>query len=279
MPGTTKRVILDASFVRGTASDSRQLLVLADRGYRMVISDTLVWELLTASGANGNTVGLAALRKLHPIAEVAEMYEHTGIMIKQELETGRPFGNPTKTVPGGIASLLDKILNGPCENRKSIIEETVQSRECNTTDAIFGGLPSCAQWLEGLYEQILNLPIKDSGVAEKCRPVVNCPAFIHSLLNGEPSLEAVTPDWMTWHAVKSYLALVCDYVRQGETDFAEIQAKARKKWVNRMHDLDYLILLNWADAIASNETAGEQYAYRTWMYGNEKHIVTGDDCQ
>ena len=49
--------------------------------------------------------------------------------------------------------------------------------------------------------------------------------------------------------------------------------KAKKKAVNSKHDLDYLVSLSFADAIASNETRGMMSYLCRWMFGDTRQFI------
>ena len=58
--------------------------------------------------------------------------------------------------------------------------------------------------------------------------------------------------------------MLCDCQRRDK-----IPEKGLKRLNNLKHDLDYLVSLAFADAIASCETKGEMSYYRLWMFGDD----------
>ncbi len=90
-------------------------------------------------------------------------------------------------------------------------------------------------------------------------------------------LDRLDETWVAWHHAKAFLAILCDYLRQGKPSFESLGREALKRWVNRKHDLDYLISLAYADAIATNETTGEMAHYCRWMYGSTRRCIAVAD--
>jgi hypothetical protein len=56
-------------------------------------------------------------------------------------------------------------------------------------------------------------------------------------------LDRLDATWAAWHHAKAFLAILGDYFRQGKPLFEALGREARKRWVNRKHDLDYLVSL------------------------------------
>ena len=158
------------------------------------------------------------------------------------------------------------------------VEKTRRQRETDTLDALFYGFPALEGWICGLGQVIRDKPLLAPKVEGACQHIVNCDEAIRTLAPSDVSPQ-LDGNWVTWHVARSTLVLFCDYVRQGTTNTADMTCKTRKRWVNRKHDLDYLICLQWADAIASQETAGEMAIYRNWLYGDAKPMVCMDTLE
>lgn len=264
------KVIIDASFLRGAKADGSQLLALVGQDYLLVVMDALLFELLSTDRPE---IGRAAVMKLGHVVDHLEVWEHVGVMLNTEITTQQPYGSPSSSdLTERVRAFVRQGASCEAESLRRAVNETRGQREGCTLDTLFNSFPAVGSWICGLSDKIRNRPLDDPEVTKWCREVVNSRDIIMKF-----ATQVAGPDvgeaWIAYHVAKSYLAMFCDHVRQGATCTADIQGKARKRWVNRKHDLDYLICLAFADALASNESAGEQNAYRLWMYGDSKPLI------
>ncbi len=272
---TNPRIIIDASYIRGASSDGAPFRAICKQGGRIVLIDTLIYELCSTDDTNQWP---ASIDKLKAGVDAIELWEHTSPMYKVELEENQPYGNPlhcerTRRIQTMIADNSQYQTADMEKRMKSYVEE----RESNGIVTLFQDF---ANW------QLPAEEIKGKAgdkVVQFCYNVVNHPDVIRSraigaikqiakkegldvLLNPED----VDDTWIIWHFGKSLLALLCDSQRQGEATFKEISEKFKKCLINTQHDLDYLVSLAFADAIASRETTGAMSYYRKWMFGDSK---------
>jgi len=86
-----KRVILDASFVRGCPTDGTWLTELAKRFDRLIVIDTLGYELCSTDNLQQWP---AALRKFQPVKENIDVWVHTSTMLKFESKKRMAYQDP-----------------------------------------------------------------------------------------------------------------------------------------------------------------------------------------
>ena len=264
------RIIIDASYIRGMKKDGAPLRTMSEQGGRIVITDTLGYELYSTSDHNQWP---ATKRKLMECRDAIEVWEHVSEMCKVELKENRPYGDPlhierTKRMRAMLA-------NNPQYNPNVSLPQ----RESPAIPELFKNFAKLNNEFEEITEKIKGKAPHDKEVVQTCYELVNDPDSIRSIIKVIKSVvnkdmdvslnpNDVDKTWAIWHFSKSILTLFCDCLRQGEDAFREIFEKRKKRLNNIIRDLDYLILLAFADAIASRETKGELFYYRRWMFGD-----------
>ena len=265
------RIIIDASYIRGMKQDGAPLRAVSKQGGRIVITDTLLFELFSTS--NGNQWN-ASKRKLMECQDAIEVWEHVSEMYRVELEENRPYGNP-------FQKMLAEDLQYKPSGLDEIIEKAIQEREGPDIPKLFQNLSELSEEPEfkGIREKIKDKAPHEKEVVQTCYGLINDPSNIRSMIkvirdvtrnDRTVSLnpQDVNEKWVLWHFSKSLLTVFCDCLRQGKNAFGKLSKGHRKRLINVKHDLEYLILLAFADAIASRETKGELFYYRRWMFGD-----------
>lgn len=161
------------------------------------------------------------------------------------------------------------------------IEEERRKRENNSILKLFQEFVRYQTFSEEITREINNKSFRDKEVIQFYYNFINNPDNIRSSLKailqylddvGETWVilnpNDVDKTWTIWHLTKSLLAMLCDCQRRDEYAFDKIAEKGLKRLNNLKHDLDYLVSLAFADAIASRETTGEMSYYRRWMFGD-----------
>ena len=273
------RIIIDASYIRGMKQDGTPLRTIREQGGRIVITDTLLFELFSTS--NGNQWN-ASKRKLMECQDAIEVWEHVSKMCRVELEENRPYGNPFHIE--GTKRFQKMLAEDPQyepNNRDEIIEETSQEREGSDIPKLFQYFSELSEepGFKEIGAKIKGKAPHDKEVVQTCYGLINDPSNIRSVIkvissvvknDGTVSLnpQDVNEKWVLWHFSKSLLTVVCDCLRLGKSTFGKLSKGHRKRLINVKHDLDYLILLGFADAIASRKTKEELFYYRRWMFGD-----------
>ena len=272
---TNPRIIIDASYIRSASRDGAPFRAMCEQGGRIVLIDTLIYELCSTKNTNQWP---ASIDKLKAGVDAIELWEHTSPMYKVELEENQPYGNPLHCErTRRIQTMIADNSQYQTADMEKLMKSYVEERESNGIVTLFQDF---ANW------QLPAEKIKGKAgdkVVQSCYDVVNHQDVIQSTAIGAIKQiakkegldvllnpEDVDDTWIIWHFGKSLLALLCDSQRQGEATFKEISEKFKKRLINTQHDLDYLVSLAFADAIASRETTGAMSYYRKWMFGDAK---------
>ena len=271
------RIIIDASYIRGMSKDGAPLRTMSEQGGRIVITDTLSYELITSD----RNQWPAAKSRLTACQDAIEVWEHVSEMCRVELKKNRPYGNPlhcdrTKRLRFELANDLQY----EPDDLGEIIDKVRQEREGPNIPELFRNFARRnKEFGEEITAKIKGKAPHDKEVVQTCFSAINDPKSIRSMVDIVRSVmkddmdvllnpKDVNEKWVIWHYGKSLLTIFCDCGRQGENVFKEISKNHEKRLYNITHDLDYLTLLAFAHAIASSETKGEQSYYRRWMFGD-----------
>ena len=264
---TNPRIIIDASYIRGMKKDGVPLRTICEQGGRIVITDTLVRELIKANSNQWS----AAMSRLVECRNAIEVWAHVSEMYRVELRENHPYGDPlhkerTRRLREMLANNLQHSIPPPEQESSAILELFQNFAERNNE-------------VEEITTKIKDKEPHDKEVVQTCYSVINNPDNIRSMIkvirsvvedDMDVSLDPnyVDKTWAIWHFSKSLLTVFCDCLRQGEHAFREISEKREERLNNLIYDLDYLILLAFADAIASRKTKGELFYYRRWIFGD-----------
>ena len=271
------RIIIDASYIHGMQKDGAPLRTICEQGGRIVITDTLVYERLTSCPNQWPETK----SRLVACRDAIEVWEHVSEMCKVELKKNRPYGDPLHhDRTEGLRSELANDLQYEPDNLKEIIEKARREREGSNVPELFRNFANLnEEFKEEITAKIKDRTPHDKEVVQTCYDAINDPKSIRSMVDIIRSVmkndmdillnpKDVNEKWIIWHYGKSLLTIFCDCGRRGENAFRKISERYKKRLYNIKHDLDYLTLLAFADAIASRETKGEQYYYRRWMFGD-----------
>lgn len=274
---TNPRIIIDASYIRSASSDGAPFRAICEQGGRIVLIDTLIYELCSTDDTNQWHTSINTLKAG---VDAIEVWEHISPMCRFELKKNRRYGAPLHDEK--TRRIQEMIANNPQyqpADMEKLMKSYVEERESNGIVTLFQDF---ANW-QLPSEEIKGKAGDEEEVVQFCYNVVNHSDVIRSTAIGaikqirqkeglDVSLnpDGVDDTWIIWHFGKSLLALLCDSQRQGGATFKEISEKFKKRLINTQHDLDYLVSLAFADAIASCETKGAMSYYRRWMFGDSK---------
>ena len=261
---TNPRIIIDKSYIQGMHRDGAPFRYMCEQGGRIVLIDTLAYELCsTANSAQWP----ASKCKLTACSDAIEVWAHVSEMLKVEIEQNRPYGGPlhderTKRMRQMIA---DNPEWEPVD-LKAIIEHESQKREGKGILEQWKAFTDCEILDQEIAKEIKNKPGNDKEVVQICYNIVNDPDKIRlAMKEFVTNPNDVDKTWAIWHFCKSLLAMSCDRQRR--------DSPFEKGLANTKHDLDYLVSLAFADAIASGETQGEMSYYRQWMFGDDSKTI------
>lgn len=271
------RIIIDASYIRGMKKDGAPLRTISKQGGRIVVTETLVRELITSDRNRWPE----EKQKLVACWDAIELWKHVSELYRFELKENRSCGDPLHIE--GTERLRSDLANNPGDEPDSLEDVRKELKEHKKHESriiskLFEGLSELDRDIGGkIRPQIINKSPHDNEVVQACYNVINDPDTIRSMIEEIIKVDDevdvtlnpqdVDKTWAIWHFSKSLLTVFCDCLRRGE-DFRKPSEKQKERLYNKIYDLDYLILLTFADAIASRETKGELFYYRRWMFGD-----------
>lgn len=274
---TNPRIIIDANYIRGMKEDGAPFHAMREQGGRIVITDTLVYELCTSD----RNQWPAAKRRLAAYRDAIEVWKHVYEMCRFELKKNCPYGDPLhRGRTERLRSELANDLQYEPDDMEEIIDKARQEREGPNTPELFRNFAKLnKEFGEKITAKIKDRSPRDKEVVQACYFAINDPKIIRSMIDVVRSVtksdmavsldtKDVNEKWIIWHYCKSLLTVFCDCGRRGENAFKEISESYKKRLYNITYDLDYLVLLAFADAIASGETKGELSYYSRWMFGD-----------
>lgn len=275
---TGRRIIIDSSFIRSSRADGSTLRRLVDRDTRLVLIDNLVYELCST---DNRVQWPASQRKLIPCVDAIECWEHSGVMLKAEAEEGQPYSDPLREET--TQAMRQLLRSGSTYSPDDLADTTRQAREQResaSVPALFRACEGCASYVPELARALRHR--RAAEVGSTCFAFVSDPAIIRRWMRDGTNpcpfpVDLVDQKWLAWYHYQAILAFLCEYLRQDSPRFEDLLPEAQHRWINRKHDLDYLISLSRADGLATNETTGEMYHFCLWMYGETKALISPRD--
>ena len=269
------RIIIDASYIRRMDKYKAQSCfgAMCEQGGRIVIIDTLVRELLFT---DDRRQWPASQIKLKTYLESIEVWEHVPIMWGSEIKKSHPYGDPLHC---DNTQKIRQILRENTPHMTNNSDQDQENKESNGIIKLFKGLVG-AQEFEQFAKEIKRESGNKDKLMEFCYNFVNNPCNIRlaiDIILSEAKIgSSLNPQnandtWVIWHFGKSLLALLCDTQRKDEGSF-NISEDLEEHLINTGYDLDYLVSLAFADAIASHDKR-EMSDYRQWMFGDTKPLI------
>lgn len=263
------RIIIDASYIRGMGKNKAQSCfgTMCERGGRIVIIDTLLRELFSSNQWPASQI------KLRTCEDYIEVWEHIFDMLRYELKQKKPYGDPLDEKTQEIRQIIFR--SGPL----SISDDGQENEISKGITKLFEGLVG-TQEFEQFAKEIKRVSGNRDKLMKFCYDFVNNPCNIRiaidttlseSKMGSSLNSQDVNDTWVIWHFGKSLLALFCDTQRKDEGSFY-ISECFKEHLVNTSYDLDYLISLAFADAIASHDKR-EMSDFRQWMFGDTKPLI------
>ncbi len=270
-------VILDKNFVQGDSANARGLKLLVEQGYRLAVTDTLIYE--SFSDEKRPQIWQSVKNKLAQVAEYVDFWRHGPELARHEILTKRPVDGPLDSeFTVRFRSWLKASDSQLRPDWKPTLEKARFEREVHNPSKI----PAMAHvYLESMApraEKVFGRQLSQQEIGTLIG--ARSPQLTKRILHGytEPdagllyfpeALEVVNDAWFLMHQARMFLAQIGVYIwKYGRTSFTG------KKLANTKFDLEYLVLLKYADAIASNETSGDLALLRRWLYGEAKPQIT-----
>jgi hypothetical protein len=275
-------VILDKNFLQKEDRSTPRLRALALAGCEFVLTDTLIYEI--CSDERLPNLWPSVQWKLNPFADRLHLWFHTAELVRQEVAQNGPISGPedadaTRHLREWFRS--DSVFVP--RNLKDIVESASQQREVDSMEKVspmaraVGRLISNAitndesrnatkNDFAGWFAEHFNDRSLTQWMLRACNGNADSPE------NHIPDAEnRITPDWFAFHNARVTLALIGIFlVKYG------LAEEPGRKFPNTKLDTDYLALLHYADALASDETSGDMADMCRWLYGSIKKCISSE---
>ncbi|MCX7590096.1 MAG: hypothetical protein N2255_00560 [Kiritimatiellae bacterium] len=134
MATSSRKIILDKSFLQAESKDCSRLRALRQCGCSFILTDTLVYELCTGSS---DSMWAEAQRKLFYFADTIEVWRHTEELLRDELAAKAPVGHPfDKELTDRTRYWLSKRTEQVPTDLRSQAEAARQQREVDSVEAL-----------------------------------------------------------------------------------------------------------------------------------------------
>ncbi len=280
----TKRplVILDKNFLQKEDASTPRLRALALAGCDFILTDTLLYEL--CSDSHLPQLWPSIQRKLFRFVDRIHLWFHTAELLRREIAQNGPINGPEGA--DATRRLREWFRSGSVfvpSNLKETVESAYQQREVDSMEKVAPMARAVGDMIaDSLTKVTKRNATKDDlgGWIENnfnderlIRWVLRaCYGNVKSPENHIPNAESrITPDWFAFPNARVTLALIGIFlVKYGLSELPG------RKFPNTKLDTDYLALLHYADALASDETSGDMAQMCGWLYGSTKKCISSD---
>jgi len=273
------KVILDKSFLQAESRDSRRLHLLRGAGAVFILADTLIYELCSDANA---AQWPAVQRKLFPFADHIEVWQHVGDLLKSEVQNQKPVQSLLDE--SVTTSIRERFRSGQTyvpKNLPAIVKPVVQEREFDNVNVLIGECRELCR-VDPAYAKRAkkNGPFERAMIAD----LVGRKEFLQYVISrdhgkvNDPELyikgaeHGLSADWFAFHHAKSLLALYGVFLLK-----FGLANQPGKDFRHTKLDSDYVALLHYADALATNETSGSLADMCRWNYGANKTVFSTSD--
>lgn len=271
----TWKIILDKSFIQAESADGRRVLALRKKGAVFVMTDTLIYELCTDERL---TIWPSVQKKLFRVADAIEVWHHTSYLLKREIETHAPVAEPVDLqATEGVREWFKGGQVYVPANLEELKKSHEQFREKESVDAL---ISDCRRFCEDRPEQIEKLHGNRAGVES----IVRMKEWLrHQIIKEHGNSddlkqyirgaeESLGPEWFAYHFQRGVLALYGVFILK-----YGLQNQPGKDFVHTKLDSDYMTLLHYADALATNETSGSLSDMCRWVHGDTRVVFSTHD--
>lgn len=167
------------------------------------------------------------------------------------------------------------------DDLRGIAETARQQREVDSVDALIRLCRTFCQICVDPYAQIRRDLGQGKNLDAQTDDLVNQERMIKLWIqraHGNPEAadiyingaeKGLGPEWFAYHHARSSLALWCVFMQKyGEKDVPG------KEFRNTKLEADYVALLHYADALATNETSGSMADMCSWLYSGSKKVFS-----
>ena len=275
--GTQPLVILDKNFLQAEDESTPRLRALARCGCEFVLIDTLIYEL--CSDDHIPTLWQSVQKKLFPFADRLHLWFHTSELLRREVAANKPVVGPEDEF--ATQNLRDWFQSERVcvpTNLKKIVEEARQQREVDSMETVAPMARAVGKMIADSGRSVGVQQFSKNDLAGHIRDNMTDDRPIRWALracygNSEltenyiPDAEnRVNASWFAFHDVRATLALIGVFLKK----YGLSADTPGKKFPNTKLDMDYLVVLHYADALASDETSGDMAEMCEWLYGSSK---------
>lgn len=275
------KVILDKCFIQAEGQDCPRLKALHRAGAIFVLADTLIYELCTDER---KTFWPSVQRKLFHFADSIEVWDHIGPLLYREIRDQHPLTDPvnhglTQQVRDWFRSGVEHV---PHDLQKMAADYQKEREQRNVCALIIECRSFCTNNLQMTQEVQRDKKLGAQRVADLVgdaqRLTDNIRKNHGNAMDSELHIQGADmglgPEWFAHHLQKGILALYGVFMlKYGLTN------KPGKDFRNTKLDSDYAVLLHYADALATNETAGSLSDMCKWMYGKSRMRLSTQDVR
>ena len=167
------------------------------------------------------------------------------------------------------------------DNMQETMKQLQQQREVDSIESLSSMARSFGEMIAQQWRSVGNQEPTEGDLAGFVKDNFNDERLIRWMIracygnsesreNHIPCAETrVTPEWFAFHNARAMLALIGAFLQKyGLTE------EPGKKFPNTKLDIDYLVLLHYADALASDETSGDMFEMCNRLYGTTKKRIS-----
>jgi hypothetical protein len=275
-------VILDKNFLQKEDRSTPRLRALALTGCEFVLTDTLIYEI--CSDSRLSQLWPSIQKKLFPFVDRLHLWFHTAELLRREVAENGPINGPEDA--DATHRLRDWFRSASVfvpSNMKEIVDSAYQQREVDSMEKVAPMARAVGAMIADSFTKVTERNATKDDLGAWIQANFNderligwvlraCYGNANSPENHIPDADCrITSDWFAFHNARVNLALIGIFlVKYGLSD------SPGRKFSNTKLDTDYLALLHYADAIATDETAGDMAEMCRWLYGTTKKCISSD---
>ncbi|MEQ1934916.1 MAG: DUF2934 domain-containing protein [Fimbriimonadaceae bacterium] len=266
---------MDKSFIQAESANAKRILAIRKTGAVFVLTDTLIYELCTDSKS---AIWPSVQKKLFHVADAIEVWHHTSHLLKHEIEKHKPVAEP---VDHHATEGMREWFKGGQVYVPANLEELKSSHEqLREKEVVDDLIIDCQRFCERVPEHIEKLHRNCAGVES----IVRMKEWLrHQIIKEHGNADdleqyirgaedSLGPEWFAYHFQRGVLALYGVYILK-----YGLKNQPGKDFVHTKLDSDYLTLLHYADALATNETSGSLSDMCRWVHGDSRVVFSTHD--
>lgn len=275
-------VILDKNFLQKEDASTPRLRALALAGCEFVLTDTLIYEI--CSDSRLSQLWPSIQKKLFPFVDRLHLWFHTAELLRREVAENGPINGPEDA--DATRRLRDWFRSASVfvpSNMKEIVDSAYQQREVDSMEKVAPMARAVGDMIAESFQKVTKRNANKDDLGGWVENNFNderlirwvlraCYGNVESPENHIPDAEnRITSDWFAFHNARVTLALIGIFlVKYG------LSESPGRKFPNTKLDTDFLALLYYADALASDETSGDMAQMCRWLYRSSKKCISSD---